>query len=311
MLTLRQLRYFTAVARIRHFGRAADECSVSQPALSLQIQELEATLGGPLLERGRGGVRLTPLGEEIDRRARAILAEVTDLTDFARHAGRALSGPLRLGVIPSIAPYLLPLILPALRERHSALELSLREALTNVLRTELEDGAIDLALLALPLDHPRLQTMELFADPFLFLSPAGRDPAVLPDHPMHIDPDELLLLDEGHCMRDQALTYCRMTDSAARRQFGAASLATIVQMVANGMGSTLLPAIALPVELRGAPTVQVTRFASPEPERMIGLAWRSASPRAAEFRLLGETLKALHPALPDGGFALAPRPPSA
>lgn len=291
MITLRQLRYFTAVARHRHFGRAAEECAVSQPALSVQIRELEENLGAALLERGRAGVALTGLGVEIERRALAILSESRDLMDYARHSPEILAGPLRLGVIPSIAPYVLPRFLPMLAARHPKTELVIREALTRSLLAAIEDASLDVALLSLPVETPRIETLPLFEDRFLLLSPASRAEAALPHQPMDIPPDDLLLLEDGHCMRDQTLTYCATASTALRRQFGATSLATIVQMVANGYGSTLLPEMALDVELRGESRVRVTRFAAPEPRRMIGLAWRISSPRRRDFEALGALLR--------------------
>jgi LysR family hydrogen peroxide-inducible transcriptional activator len=290
MVTLRQLRYFVAVARHLHFGRAAEECSVSQPALSVQIRELEATLGAPLLERGKGGVALTELGAEIDRRARAILSDARDLVDYARHSHDVLTGMLRLGVIPSIAPYVLPDLLPRLAAGYPDLDLEIREAQTRSLVDAVDEGTLDVALLSLPVEAPRIESLPLFDDVFLLLTPAARPEAALPRRPSEISPDDLLLLEDGHCMRDQTLTLCRTPDSALLRRYGATSLATIVQMVANGYGSTLLPEMSVPVELRGSPEVRITRFANPEPARTIGLAWRSTSSRRRDFEALGALL---------------------
>jgi LysR family hydrogen peroxide-inducible transcriptional activator len=290
MITLRQLRYFVAVARHRHFGRAAQECAVSQPALSVQIRELEAALGAPVLARERSGVTLTDLGREVERRARVILAETRDLVDVARHGADVLAGPLRLGVIPSIAPYVLPDFLPRLHADYPGLDLVLREAQTRHLVDALDEGSLDVALLSLPVEAPRLDSLRLFEECFLLLSPAARPVGSEPRQPMDIPGDDLLLLEDGHCMRDQTLTYCRTPDTALRRRYGATSLATIVQMVANGHGCTLLPEMSVAVELRGSPNVRVTRFADPEPRRTVGLAWRSSTARRRDFEALAAML---------------------
>lgn len=295
MLSFRQLRYLEAVARHRHFGRAAEECAVSQPALSMQIRELEAVLGTTLIERRRGEIGLTETGAEVVRRARAILAELHDLTDYARHRHRRLSGPLRLGVIPSIAPYLLPVTLPRLQARYPRLELELIETQTKALLDELVGGRLDVALLSLPVEPQALEAIHLFDDAFLLATRAGRDGFAMQGRiaPDSLRPEELLLLEEGHCLRDQALAYCRAVRTDFRARFGATSLATIMQMVANGYGITLLPEISVPIELRDNPLVAVLRFTEPEPRRAIGLAWRRTSPRKADFVALGQTIEAV------------------
>jgi len=291
MITLKQLRYFCAVARHRHFGRAAQECHVSQPALSLQIQELEAQLGCQLVERQRGAITLTETGREIAERAQRILLEASDLVDHARHRPNLLSGELDLGVIPSIAPYLLPTTLPLLQRRHPGLALRLRESQTHTLLDELADGRLDVALLSLPIDRAGLETLPLFDDPFLLVMPTelGSNSAeVTPQQAL--SGDNLLLLEEGHCLRDQALSFCGAPRSGSRRQYGASSLSTIMQMVANGFGTTLMPAMALPIELRPDMPVRLFRFAAPQPSRSIGLAWRRTSPRQQDFEALGRIL---------------------
>ncbi|MBN9064735.1 MAG: LysR family transcriptional regulator [Rhizobiales bacterium 65-9] len=292
MITLRQLRYFCAVARLRHFGRAAEECSVSQPALSVQIQELEQALGVTLVERGRGRAELTAAGVEIEKRARGILTDTRDLMDFARHRGAFLGGPFRLGVIPSIAPYLLPGALPALHARFPDLDLQLRETMTAALLDELVAGRLDLVLLSLPLEQPALESIRLFDDAFVLAAPAGgAEEAAAPLEPLsRLEMRNLLLLEEGHCLREQALTYCKVISPDLRSQFGASSLATLIQMVANGYGSTLLPEIAVPSELRGDRRIVVKRFPAPEPMRTIGLAWRKSSPRKTDFIALGRVI---------------------
>ncbi|MFI5411506.1 hydrogen peroxide-inducible genes activator [Kaistia sp. UC242_56] len=290
MITLRQLRYFEAVARHLHFGKAAAECAVTQPALSQQIGELEATLGVPLLERGSRRIAVTPKGEEVARRALRILGEVRDLTDYARHGGGVLSGPLRIGVIPSIAPYLLPKALPLVQHTYPALELQLRETHTSALVDELAQGKLDVVLMALPASDSGFESLPLFVDRFLLATQAGMPPSAAAfSSPDMIPPDRLLLLEEGHCLRDQALTYCRIPRSEKMNGFGAASLSTIMQMVANGYGVTLLPEMCVPIEARDE-RIALSRFSAPEPQREIGLVWRRSSPRRADFEALGRLL---------------------
>ncbi len=292
MITLRQLRYFEAVSRLLHFGRAAEECGISQPALSQQIQEMEAILGLPLIERGARRIALTPKGAEVARRATRILGDVRDLADFARDGGGVLSGTLRLGVIPSVAPYLLPKVLPLVHAAHPGLDLQLRETRTDQLKAELIQGRLDVLLMALPAGEPSLESRPLFVDRFLLASQAmagGDGPRLA--RPEAIPPDKLLLLEEGHCLRDQALTYCRVQKSELQASFGSASLATIMQMVANGYGVTLLPEICVDVEARD-PRIALSRFADPEPRREIGLVWRRSSPRRGDFDALGDLVVA-------------------
>ncbi len=295
MLSLKQLRYFDAVARLKHFGRAADACSVTQPALSMQILDMEKDLKVQLLERRRSGVELTDEGREIARRASRILSDLRDLRDYALHRDRAMTGPLRLGVIPSAAPYLLPRVLPELRSRYPGLDLHLRETQTGVLTRELLDGTLDLLLVALPIDHPEVETIRLFEDRFLLAmheaqAKAGRARAT----PELLDGSKLLLLEEGHCLRDQALAFCSLRRIENIDTFGASSLSTLVQMVANGLGMTLLPEIAVEVETRSAP-IHLVRFVDPQPNRMLGLAWRRTSPRKRDFIELGQMITAMRP----------------
>ncbi len=282
MITLKQLRYFAALARLRHFGRAAEECHVSQPALSLQIQELEAVLGCQLVERRRNAVSLTETGAEVAERAQRILLEANDLVDHARRRPGPLSGALDLGVIPSIAPYLLPAALPLLQNRHPDLDLRLRETQTATLLDEILGGQLDVALLSLPVEPAGLETLALFDDPFLLAMPASAEL----EPSQALSGETLLLLEEGHCLREQALSLCRLSQGGGRRQYGASSLSTIMQMVANGFGSTLLPAMALAVEIRSGMAVKLYRFSEPAPSRSIGLAWRRTSPRKADFEAL-------------------------
>lgn len=287
MLSTRQLRYFEAVARLGHFGRAAEACGVSQPALSMQISELEQQLGVGLIERRAKGVVLTAAGREIAARAARVLTAVRDISDYAASCRAPLSAPIRLGVIPTIGPYLLPQLLVALRARHPELDLAIRETQTRTLVAELLAGNLDLLLLALPVEHTDIETLEIAPDRFLLAVPPGRTFGTrVRISPERIVNDRLLLLEEGHCLRDQALAVCHLQAVGSTNTFGVSSLATVVQMVANGLGLTLLPEISIPHETaRG--DVKILRFANPEPRRLIGLAWRRASPRAEDYKTLG------------------------
>ncbi|MGH1417299.1 MAG: hydrogen peroxide-inducible genes activator [Hyphomicrobiaceae bacterium] len=289
-VTLKQLRYFDALAREKHFGRAAATCSVSQPALSMQIQDLEATLRVALVERTRGGLRLTQIGAKIAARAARILSDAQDLIDVAQHSEQLLTGPLSLGVIPSIAPYMLPPMLPILKETYPELELQIRETQTAPLTEELIKGQLDVMLLAMPIEHPDVETLDLFDDHFLLAIPKGRKlSARVKATPELIQDERLLLLEEGHCLRDQALRYCGLREVEAIRTFGASSLTTIVEMVSAGLGITLLPEMCQGVEQRSR-DIQLLRFAPPEPSRKLGLAWRKTSPRRGDFIELGRLL---------------------
>ena len=290
MTTLRQLRYLAALARHRHFGRAAEECAVSQPALSMQVRELEREIGAQLVERRPGEIALTETGLEVAQRAEGILVAARDLVDFVRHRD-VLSGRLRLGMIPTLAPYLLPLVLPRLQAAAPKLRLEVRETQTKVLLREVAGGELDAVMLALPVAGAELETLRLFDDPFLLAVPAAdllarQNRIAVKD----VNQRRLILLEEGHCLRDQALAFC----SSARREpqagLGATSLATVMQMVANGYGVTLLPQVAADVEARDR-RVRLLRFAEPEPARTIGLAWRRTSPRKQDFAALGAIVR--------------------
>jgi LysR family transcriptional regulator, hydrogen peroxide-inducible genes activator len=290
MISLKQLKYFDAVVRTGHFGKAAEQCAVTQPALSMQIQEMEKDLGMPLLERGRNGVITTEAGREIAGRAARILGEVRDIVDFARRQSETLAGPLHFGVIPSVAPYLLPALLPLIRGKFPDLDLSLRETQTQHLVDELLDGGLDLLLLALPVEHAEVETMKLFTDRFLLAMPKSRRIASrIRATPDLLKQDRLLLLEEGHCLRDQALAFCSLRRVDNIDTFGASNLSTLVQMVANGLGFTLLPQLAIDLEGRRG-DIKLMRFADPEPRRVIGLAWRKSSPRKRHYVDLGRII---------------------
>jgi LysR family hydrogen peroxide-inducible transcriptional activator len=296
MITLRQLRYLSALARHGHFGRAAEACAVTQPALSMQIRDLERTLGVAVVERRPGDVMLTDVGRDIARRGEDILSASRDLLDFARHRSGLLTGRLTLGVIPSLAPYLLPRILPTLQSRFPELRLELRETQTRQLVEDIKSGALDAAMLALPLGEPDIDTTALFEDLFLLAVPADDPrPASACIAASEIDQSRLILLEDGHCLRDQALAFCASAvrgraGGAGGTAFGASSLTTVMQMVAGGYGVTLIPQIAADVERRDD-RVKFLRLENPQPGRSIGLAFRRTSPRKADFEALGEVVK--------------------
>jgi LysR family transcriptional regulator, hydrogen peroxide-inducible genes activator len=289
VITLRQLHYFASLAQHRHFGQAARACSVSQPALSMQIKALEREVGADLIDRRTGAFALTPTGAEVLQRAERLLASARDLVDFGRHR-EVLAGRLKLGAIPTLAPYLLPRLLPRLRSTYKALQLQLRETQTVQLIYELIAGELDCALLALPVENAEIETLTLFEDRFLLAVPAGEPMPRRPLEAKDLHQSRLLLLEEGHCLRDQALAFCTNGRQTAST-FGSTSLTTVMQMVANGYGVTLLPEIATQAELHDK-RVLLKRFAKPEPGRTIGLAWRKTSPRQRDIEALGEAVKA-------------------
>ncbi len=307
-ITLKQLRYFDALSRELHFGRAAETCSVTQPALSMQIQELELNLGVTLIERTRTGVQLTPQGIEIARRAARILGDSRDLIEFARHGEAVLSGGLRLGVIPSVAPYMLPALLPLLRASFPDLELSVRETQTATLLHELSDAKLDVVLLAMPVKQSDIETASLFEDRFVLAMPRSLEVSgLVRATPDFVEQERLLLLEEGHCLRDQALAYCELRQSRSINTFGASSLSTIVELVSSGFGITLLPEISLPIETRGR-DLQLMRFIDPEPARTIGLAWRTTSPRKDDFAELARIVREAGTGLLAASAKIAPTP---
>lgn len=289
--TVRQLEYLVALGEALHFRRAAEAASISQPALSAQVQALEDLLGVQLFERTRRKVLLTRAGKEAVRRARLVLEQLDGLSDAARSALDPLSGDLRLGIIPTLAPYVLPRTLPRIRERFPALRLYLREEFTQRLLERLQAGELDLLLLALPVGGADLDSLLLFRDPFLLALP--KDHALAQRASVREDDlqgHELLLLEDGHCLRDQALAVCARRGAREDQRFRASSLGTLVQMVSNGLGLTLLPEVAAPVEARSGEGVVLRPFEDPQPRRDVGLVWRRSSSRAEEFRLLGEEL---------------------
>lgn len=288
-VTLRQLRYFDALARHGHFGRAAEACAITQPALSMQIKEMEEALGGVLLERNARQVRLTRFGEELAQRVRDILRSIDELGDFARASQDGLVGRLRLGMIPTIAPYLLPKVIANLKRIHPELDIHVREALTAKLLQELAEGRLDTAIVALPVSQPSLTEIALFAEDFLLVRPGEDEGMPVPSRET-LREMRLLLLEEGHCFRDQALSFCDMRSSPPRELLDASSLSTLVQMVGSGIGVTLIPEMAVAVETRSAP-VSVVRFRNPQPSRTIGMVWRKTSPLAKQLLQISEAVR--------------------
>lgn len=286
--TLRQLKYLCALAEERHFGSAAKACHVSQSTLSAGIQELEATLGVALIERGHKQVLLTAAGESIVHRSRHILLEVEALVEEAASALAPFHRPIRLGVIPTIAPFLLPDALARVRREHPDFQLLIREDLSERLVNLLFQGDLDVLLMALPYPVANVATHHLFDDDFVLAYPK--------EHPLgrirelrthHLKGHELLLLEQGHCLRDQALDACKLSGSKISLSFEATSLHTLVPMVANGIGVTLLPRMAVEKGiLAGVDNIQIGNFHGPPVKRSIDLVWRKHSPRAPEYRLL-------------------------
>lgn len=284
--TLRQLRYMVAVVERCHFGQAAAACNVSQSTLSASIQELEQLLGAPLLERTKRTVVPTALGRSVAERARVLLEGAEDLMDLAQAARDPLSGPLHLGVIPTIGPFLLPRAMPRLRESFPKLQLYLREDQTARLLERLDAGELDAVLLALPYALGDFEVMDLGEDRFSIVSPAGHAPAA------NIADENLLLLEDGHCLRDQALAACELEGARRNAGFNGTSLHTLAQMVANGLGVTLMPQMALDAGIVRGLDVSVRPLIGAAPHRRIGLVWRRSSARGETFRGLGDALKA-------------------
>jgi LysR family hydrogen peroxide-inducible transcriptional activator len=310
MITLRQLRYLTSLARHRHFGRAAEDCAVTQPALSMQLKQLEREVGADLVERRPGSIVLTDVGIDVAERAEQILTATRDLVDFARHRD-VLSGQLRLGIIPTLAPYLLPRMLPRLQTAYPRLRLEVRETQTQLLLEELARGALDAVMLALPAEGADVETLVLFDDPFLLAVPAN-DPLAARRRVTVDDVDQrrLILLEEGHCLRDQALAFCATRGGDRPAGLGATSLTTVMQMVANGYGVTLVPEVAIDAELHDA-RVKLLRFAAPAPARTIGLVWRRTSPRGKDFEALGKIVTETLGASPGASSSASPGAPLA
>jgi LysR family hydrogen peroxide-inducible transcriptional activator len=297
-LTLKQLRYFEALSRHGHFGRAADACAISQPALSVQIKELEQNLGTALFERSPRQVRLTAFGEDWALRVRDILRAVDELGEMARAAQSGLVGRLRIGVIPTIAPYLLPGLIGHLAQAHAELDVHIRETVTPKLIEELTDGRIDTAIVALPVSEPGFEEVPLFDESLMLVRPIADADRVVPS-PDALREMRLLMLEEGHCFRDQALSFCNLQSALPREGLDGSSLSTLVQMVGAGIGVTLIPEMAVPVETRSAP-VCIGRFAEPQPKRTVGMIWRKTNPLAEQLRQVADVVQQVGLGMPKG-----------
>lgn len=288
-LTLKQLRYFEALARHRHFGRAAAACAISQPALSEQIKELEETLGAALFERGARPAKITSFGEVFALRVHDILRSVDELEGLARASHDRVLGRLRIGVIPTVAPYLLPTIIGALTRVYADLDINVRETLTPKLIQELAEGRLDTAIVALPVSEPSFTEIPLFSEDFVLVRPSEDEGEPTPNVET-LREMRLLLLEEGHCFRDQALSFCNLHSPRPRELLDASSLSTLVQMVGAGIGVTLIPEMAVAVETRQA-AVCVARFKTPKPSRTIGMIWRKTSPLTKQLLQISEVVR--------------------
>ncbi|WP_299961769.1 hydrogen peroxide-inducible genes activator [uncultured Roseobacter sp.] len=287
--TIKQLRYFEAVALHGHFGRAAEASSISQPAISVQIKELEETLGQLLFERHARHIRLTSFGEEFAQRVRPILRSIDDLSDLARASHDGLVGKLRLGIIPTIGPYLLPRLVADLNGAYPRLDLRIRETQTENLIFDLLGGQLDVALVALPISEPGLIEVPLFDESFVLVRSLSDAEKPVPSGET-LSRMRLLLLEEGHCFRDQALAFCGTPSNLPRESMEGSSLSTLVQMVASGLGVTLIPEMAVALETRSA-DVSVAHFKRPEPTRTIGMVWRKSTPLADQLTDLAGRVK--------------------
>ena len=293
--TLKQLQYLVALHDHGHFGRAADATFVTQSTLSAGLRELEGLLAAVLVERTRRVVRFTPLGERVVAKARRVLREAEELSDLARAAAKPLSGELRLGVIPTIAPFMLPRVLPSLRRKWPELRLYLREETTPQACESLARGNLDCILLALPYACGDIAHISLFDDPLYVAFPGGSlNGHALQDETVAADviaPDNLLMLEDGHCLKDHALAACNRPELRAGAQMLGTSLHTLVQMVDNGLGVTLLPKMAIDAGILEGTNVDARPLRAAHPSRDIALVWRANSPRAKEFLILAEELK--------------------
>lgn len=296
-ITLKQLRYFDALARHGHFGDAADACAISQPALSMQIKGLEDTLNSILFERAPRRVRLTTVGRAFLPRARNILRSVNELEDLARASQGRLVGDLRIGIIPTIAPYLLPSIIADLPHLFPDVDIHIRETMTPTLLQELAEGRIDTAVVALPISEPTLTEVALFDERFVLVRPDSDRGKPVPDRDT-LREMRLLLLEEGHCFRDQALSFCNFKSTLPRETLDATSLSTLVQMVGAGIGVTLIPEMAVAVETRSV-SVAIDHFDAPQPTRTIGMIWRKASPLAQQYLNMSEVIRETARKFPD------------
>lgn len=294
MPTLRQLQFLLALKAEGSFVAAAEAVGVTQPTLSAGIKELESALGATLVERGRAGAALTPAGVEAAKRASRAINEVEEMVRSVLEAGKPFHGVFRLGAIPTIAPFLLPRALPVLKQKYPRLHLQMREDLTARLVDGLKARTLDAAVIALPYSAPGIATVPVADDEFLFLAPVGHPLAGRNDlAPEHLKNEDVLLLEDGHCLREHALSVCRSTPGSRSSEVGATSLHTLVQMVAGGMGVTLLPKIAAEGGATMGAHVAIRPFAAPVMGRAIGVAWREGGQREEEARMLADVLSEL------------------
>ncbi|PZM15532.1 LysR substrate-binding domain-containing protein [Rhizobium tubonense] len=287
--TLKQLRYFEALARDGRFRRAADACSISQPALSMQIKELEQELGSELFERTAREVKLTAFGQMFALRVRDILRAVEELGDLARASRDPFLTRLRIGIIPTIAPYLLPAIINDLSRTFDGIQMQVRETQTSKLIQELTRGELDMAIVALPVSEPAFTELKLFEEEFVLVRRREDEGKPVPERDA-LREMRLLLLEEGHCFREQALSFCKIGSTRPREVMEGSSLSTLVQMVSAGIGITLIPEMAVSVEKRSA-QVSISRFPSPQPSRTIGMIWRNSTPLIAQFLQISEVVR--------------------
>jgi LysR family hydrogen peroxide-inducible transcriptional activator len=300
-MNLQDLRYLVAVADHRHFGRAAEACYVSQPTLSTQLKKLERELGVELIERNPRQIMLTGVGESVVERARVVLRETDNIREVARRATDPEAGSLRIGLFPTLAPYLLPHIVPVLHERFPKLELLLVEEKSAVVHQRLRDGQLDVGLLAMPVHDDHLISEPLFSEEFVLAVPSG--------HPLSqvdgtvstsvLAGENVLLLEEGHCLRDQALSVCQIAGAEERAGFRATSLETLRQMVAAGVGVTLLPELAVEAPVPASPDIDLVRFDPPVPRREIAMFWRRTSAYADFLPEIADAIRQTAAALVD------------
>ncbi|MEI2794707.1 LysR substrate-binding domain-containing protein [Pseudoxanthomonas sp. F11] len=308
-MNLRDLKYLVALADHKHFGRAAAACYVSQPTLSTQIKKLEDELGVPLVERAPRKVMLTPAGRDAAERARRIVAEVEQMKEAARRSQDPEAGTVRLGMFPTLGPYLLPHVVPRIRARFPHLELLLVEEKSDVLLSRLREGRLDAGLLALPVTDDQLHTEFLFEEPFVLAVPeshplAQRGSLTLAE----LSQQQLLLLEDGHCLREQALDVCRLSGANEKSEFRATSLETLRQMVAADVGITLLPTLAVTPPVARSPNIHLLGFSDSHPSRRIAMVWRKSSAMSAFLQAFAQVFRELPPELfqPDAPVPAAP-----
>lgn len=291
-MNIRALQYFVKLAELKHFSKAADACFVSQPTLSTQIRKLEDELGVSLVERAPRKIMLTPIGEDIAHRARHILRDIEHVKDAARRSKDPQTGTIKLGIFPTLAPYLLPHVIPVIRRQYPELRMQLAEEKTEVILNMLDQGQLDAGLLALPVEEHGMEVEVLFEEPFVTAMPSS--------HPLHdkksislqdLEGEELLLLEEGHCLRQQALEVCALAGAHERVDFHATSMETLRQMVAANAGVTLMPVLSVKPPIPSTDNITLRPFKAPAPSRTIALVWRSSSPLGEFLRKLADSLK--------------------